>query len=110
MIKITLCIALLMSCHAFAKPVSVAKRAPATTPSTWDEDTVDSGLRDEIFEKVGIETLITDWDELDRDRLWVHARKDKFEDLCTRFPALPSQKLKQLQLVINAVCSERSSR
>lgn len=56
--------------------------------------------RNESFAKSKIEAEIKKMDELDKDLLWMRAKKETLEKLTGRYPNIPREKLQSLQALV----------
>ena len=58
----------------------------------------DARKRDQVFARVkGLATHIDKLDQLDRDMLYMRAKKNSFADLRSKYPKIPEKLLAQLQ-------------
>jgi len=93
-----LCVVMLFILTSLSLPALESKSSQSLNKgTTWDQNTISSQERDQFFLESKIEPLISKLDEVDRDRLWVRARKNKMAELKKLYPNIPEAKLKLLQ-------------
>lgn len=75
--------------------LAIASASPAFC-GTWNEDILPASVRDRIFQTSGLDAVVADWDELDRDVLWVHALNYTADQLIEMYPTIAPKHLREL--------------